>query len=228
MTMRTQWKTITLLLILALLFVIAGTYIWSYLSAKPAHTPSKPPADKSASKQLPAKQKQADETYVGKAVDVGGAFKILVPNGWRASVSTQPSFLAVMFARPSQITTLTYDKNTSPAVDYNGIPAWSGLTEHYFVRAITSPSQAFKPADHAEVTSESYTFQDGTSGTKYSVTKHAEEARKWGGLLKDSEWYGRVFVYQKQGKTIEAHLAYYPSTSIDVAFFEKVASTISL
>ena len=168
------------------------------------------------------------QPLAGEEVNVADNFHILVPGGWRASVSTQPTFLAIQYARPGQINSLIYDAKQSANIDYSGIPTWSGLTEHFYVRAITSPSQAFNPASHAEVTSDSFTFADGTVGKKYSVTKHATEAQKWGGLLKDNEWYGRVYVYAKDGKTVEAHLAYYPSTAIDSAFFEKVAATIDI
>ena len=166
------------------------------------------------------------DQLTGEKISVGDKFHILVPSGWRASVSTQPTFLAVQFARPGQIESLVYNKAQPAAVDYNGIPAWNGLTEHFYVRAITVPSQAFNPASHAEVMSEPFTFSDGTIGKKYLVTKHAAEAQKWGGLRKDDVWYGRVFVYPKGEMTVEAHLAFYPSTKIDQKLFEKVAATI--
>lgn len=166
--------------------------------------------------------------YEGQSASIGSFFSTNVPNGWRASISEQTSFLGVQFARPGQIESLKYDPAIPAMIDHNGIPSWSGLTEHFYIRAITAPSQAFKPADHAEVTSEPFTFKDGTTGQKYKVTKHAEEARRWGGLLKDTEWYGRVYVYQKNGKAVEAHLAFYPSTKIDEAFFEKVAGSITV
>lgn len=155
-------------------------------------------------------------------------FSILVPHGWSASVSTQPQFIALQYARPGKLESLVYDPQKSAVIDYNGIPAWSGLTEHFYVRYITDPSQAFDPSDHLEVSMDSFTFNDGTVGKLYSVTKHEAEARKWGGLLKDAVWNGRVFLYQKDGKTIEAHLAWYASTNIDDEFYKSVAKTIRL
>ncbi len=175
----------------------------------------------------PVVQQPVEEALVGEKINVGNRFHILVPGGWRASVSQQATFLAVQYARPNQLHTLVYDKQKPATVDYDGIPAWGGLTEHFYVRAITVPSQAFNPADHAEVTAEQFTFNDGTQGKKYLVTKHAVEAQKWGGLLKDDKWYGRVFVYSKGDMLVEAHLAFYPSANIDEATFEKVAATIT-
>lgn len=171
--------------------------------------------------------KPTQKVIVGKTISVGEVFKVTVPGGWRASVSSNKTFLAVQFARPSQLESLVYDPDAQAIVDYGGIPAWNGLTEHFYIRAITDASQAFNLEKHEEVTSESFLFNDGTTGTKYSVTKHAAEAQKWGGLQKDSEWFGRVYVYKKDDILVEAHLAYYPSTKIDTSFFEKVAQTIA-
>lgn len=191
---------------------------------EPTVQPSATVGSKSKTTAPPAEE-SADQ-LIGETISIGDKFHILVPGRWRASVSTQPTFLAVQFARPGQIGSLVYDKTQQAAVDYDGIPAWNGLTEHFYVRAITASAQTFNPADHAEVTSEAFTFNDGTVGKKYLVTKHATEAQKWGGLLKDDVWYGRVFVYSKGETTVEAHLAFYPSTKIDQKLFEKVAATI--
>lgn len=171
-------------------------------------------------------KKKPVEAYRGIPIPVGNEFTVKLPLGWSASVSTDPSFFAVIFARPGKIDTLIYDTKKPPAADYAGIPAWSGLTEHFYIRSMTDKSKNFNPADHAEVKSEKFTFDDGTVGTKYLVTKHAAEAKKYGGLLKDNEWYGRVFVYEKGGKRVEAHLAFYPSTKIDESFFTKVAKSV--
>lgn len=181
-------------------------------------------------KEIPAEvsQPEAVQAYEGKNVTISNGFMVSVPNNWRASVSTQVSFLGIQFARPGKLESLVYNAAIQPVIDYDGIPSWGGLTDHFYIRRITSPSQAFSPADHAEVTSQPFTFKDGVVGTKYSVTKHATEAQKYGGLLKDSEWYGRVFVYTKGDTTVEAHLAYYPSTKIEPGFYEKVASSIEI
>lgn len=169
-----------------------------------------------------------DEEYQGKITSVAGVYDIKVPNGWKASISTNRTFLALMFARPNQLESLLYNKEGTAEIDQNGIPAWGGLTEHFYVRSMTATSQNFQPSNHSEVITEQFTFQDGTIGTKYLVTKHASEAKKYGGLLKDNEWYGRVYVYEKDNSRIEAHLAFYPSTRIDEKFYEQVAKTISL
>ena len=174
----------------------------------------------------PATPETPAKAYVGTATKIADNFTVSVPNGWKASVSSNPSFLAVQFARPGEIESLTYQPATPPAVDYGGIPAWDGLTEHFYIRKITSGAQAFVPTNHREVVSEPFTFDDGTEGTKYSVTKRAAEAQSYGGLLKDTEWYGRVYVYKDGDTTIEAHLAYYPSTKITPAFFESVARSV--
>lgn len=182
---------------------------------------SPPKTSEPTTPEAPAK------AYIGTVTKIADNFSVSVPNGWRASVSSNPTFLAVQFARPGEIESLTYQPATPPAVDYGGIPAWDGLTEHFYIRKITSASQSFTPSAHREVTAEPFIFDDGTAGTKYSVTKHAEEAKTYGGLLKDNEWYGRVYVYKDGDTTIEAHLAYYPSTKITPAFFESVAQSIA-
>lgn len=187
-----------------------------------------PPKSNTKENQTIAPSPEMTEKYEGKDIAVPNGFAVKVTNGWRASVSSQTSFLGVQFARPGQIESLAYNASVQPVIDYDGIPSWSGLTEHFYIRRITNPSQAFNAADHAEVTSEAFTFEDGIVGTEYSVTKHAAEAQKYGGLLKDSEWYGRVFVYTKGDATIEAHLAYYPSTKINIDFYMNVARSIKL
>jgi hypothetical protein len=163
--------------------------------------------------------------YTGEVTTVNDAFSVKVPNGWTASISPTANFSAIMFARPNQLVTLTYNPSVVPTINRSGIPAWSGLTEHFFVLAPTT-TNTFTPDDHLEKSSEPFSFDDGTQGTKYIVIKHAEEAKKWGGLLKDSEWQGRTYVYEREGKRIEAHLAVYPSSTIDFAFYEKVVRTI--
>jgi hypothetical protein len=168
------------------------------------------------------------EPYTGQSIAVSDAFTVTVPNGWRGSVAADPSFQAILFARPGQIESLVYAADKPPVIDYTGITPWGGLTEHFYVRAITTPSQAFNSGRHVEVTSRPFTFSDGTIGTKYTITKHSNEAKKWGGLLKDSQWNGRVYEYKKDGRTVEAHLAFYPSTLIDESFFETVAKSIRL
>ena len=75
---------------------------------------------------------------------------------------------------------------------------------------------------------EPFTFDDGFVGQKYYVVKHAAEAQKWGGLQKDTEWQGRTYIYEKDGKRVEAHLALYPSNTVDIDFFEEVVKSISL
>jgi len=227
--MTSRRKIILGISVCAVIITASALGVWAYRSKTPAPQPSASPSAAASikSKTATPTAKEPVEQLVGETISVGDTFHILVPGGWRASVSTQPSFLAVQFARPGQLESLVYSKDQPAAVDYNGIPAWNGLTEHFYVRAITASSQSFNPANHAEVTSEPFMFNDGTVGKKYLVTKHAAEAKKWGGLLKDDAWYGRVFVYSKGETTVEAHLAFYPSTKIDEKMFEKVAATIT-
>ena len=168
---------------------------------------------------------KAEEPYQGVVTDIAGTFSIKVPNGWRASVSENPSFLAIMFARPNQLGSLAYNTKNTPVIDRDGIPAWNGLTEHFFVIAPTT-SQAFNPEAHLEVSAQPFAFSDGTTGQNYYVVKHEDEARKWGGLQKDAEWQGRTYIYEKDGKRIEAHLALYPSTNISIPFYEDVIRTL--
>ncbi len=209
--------------ILTVAFAGCSVWAWQYYAHRPGEQGRQPIASQPPIPSTPAPAAK----LVGQTVNVAGVFAILVPGAWRASVSTAPSFTAIQFARPGSIDSLAYDSNAPAAVDYDGISAWDGLTEHFYVRAITSASQAFDPARHAQVISEPFTFNDGTIGIKYSVTKTAAEAQQWGGLLKDDSWHGRVYSYQKDGSTVEAHLAYYPSTNIDHAVFERVAATIT-
>lgn len=132
-----------------------------------------------------------------------------------------------MFARPQKLDTLSYNASTPPSVDTNGIPSWSGLTEHFYIRYV-STAQSFNPANHQEVSSEQFTFDDGTIGTKYFVVKHAAEAAQYGGLIKDDEWQGRTYIYEKDNRRVEAHLAVYPSSGYDIDFYEHVVRTVSI
>ena len=174
------------------------------------------------SEKSPSKQ---SEPYTGESVIIGGRFSVKVPDGWVASISEKPSFLAIMFARPNQLHTLIYTTGTKPTIDYAGIPSWSGLTDAFFIIAPTDSLQ-FTPSDHLEISSEPFQFADGFLGEKYTVIKHATEAQKWGGLQRDNEWQGRTYIYEKDGKRVEAHLALYPSTSISLAFYEDVVKTV--
>ena len=164
-------------------------------------------------------------SYTGQPITVANTFTVKVPNGWTASTSEATTFTAIMFASPEHLQSLVYNESINPTVQ-SGIAPWSGLTEHFFILA-PKPSSQFNPADHQEVTSEPFTFDDGTTGTKYYVVKHATEAQKWGGLLRDTEWHGRTYVYKKDGVQVEAHLALYPSHTIDVAFYESVIKSIT-
>ncbi len=222
-----------LLLILATLSVLAASTV-VFLVIRPSMSESEQPKEVESTTQPDTPSQTSEQAtpeapvraYVGTVTKITDNFSVSIPNGWQASVSSNPTFLAVQFARPGEIDSLAYQPGTPPAVDYSGIPTWNGLTEHFYMRKITSDSQAFTPANHREVASEPFTFDDGTVGTKYSVTKHVAEAQTYGGLLKDTEWYGRVYVYKNGDTTIEAHLAYYPSTKITPAFFESVAKSI--
>lgn len=167
------------------------------------------------------------ENYSGKEEVVANAFRIKIPNGWKASISDSNSFRAIMFARPEQLSALTYSAEVAPTIDRAGIPAWSGLTEHFFVLAPTA-SGRFSSTDYREVTSEKFTFNDGTVGTKYSVVLHSDEAVQYGGLLRESEWQGRTYIYEANGTYVEAHLALYPSSTIDKVFYESVIQTIQV
>lgn len=173
----------------------------------------------------PKTPNESVELYKGEVVTIADTFSVKVPNGWRASISTTPSFLGVMFARPNQLESLTYNTELTPAIDYGGIPTWSGLTEHFFIIAPTT-ARSFKVSDHLEASSAPFIFNDSTVGTKFSVIKYAAEAKNWGGLQKDTEWQGRTYIYEKDGKKIEAHVALYPSSTISLDFYEKVIRTL--
>lgn len=220
-----------IVLIAGIAILTAGTISYAiYFSSPASQQPENTARQADASSKTHAPKQETPprpQPIKGKRISIGDAFSVTVPAGWKASVSSDQSFLGVQFGRPGQIHSLTYNRAKVPSIDHGGIPSWSGLTEHYYIRAITANSQAFRPHDHQQVSSKLFAFDDGTKGKKYSVTKRAAEAERWGGLQKDDRWYGRVYRYEKAGHVIEAHLAYYPSTSIDTAFFERVAKTIS-
>jgi hypothetical protein len=167
------------------------------------------------------------ESYTGSAVLVTDALTIKVPNGWKASIADTGNFRGIMFARPEALASLTYTAVTPAVIDRAGFPIPTRLSEHFFVLVPTA-SQAFTPTNHREVTSEPFTFDDNTAGTKYYVVKHSEEAEQYGGLLRDSEWQGRTYIYEKNDTRIEAHFALYPSSTIDKTFFESVVRSITV
>lgn len=219
---RRQQLAVTILVLAAISGALLIMYFYrNNLASTATHekTSNSAPkeADKSSTKPI--------EPYQGVSTVVADAFSIKVPNGWHASISNNPNFLAIMFTRPNQLDSLVYNAYKTPIIDYDGIPSWSGLTEHFFVILPTS-AQAFDPNDHLEVSSQPFTFDDGTIGQKYYVIKHTDEAQKWGGLQKDTEWQGRTYIYEKDGKKIEAHLALYPSTSVSLSFYENVVRSL--
>ncbi len=210
---------------LAILLALCAFGILAFIYFRPAqHTTVMMPDGKSepSTEEIVPKDKTS---YAGQPITVANTFTVKVPNGWTASTSEATTFTAIMFASPEHLQSLVYNESINPTVQ-SGIAPWSGLTEHFFILA-PKPSSQFNPADHQEVTSEPFTFDDGTMGTKYYVVKHATEAQKWGGLLRDTEWHGRTYVYKKDGVQVEAHLALYPSHTIDVAFYESVIKSIT-
>lgn len=226
---RMSKKRLTLITTMSLVIVaIIAATILIYITRNNSPTPVVP-TQSTSTKPQPTEQPAAQppEAYQGVSTVIANSFSIKVPNGWRASVSHSPSFTAIIFAQPNQIDSLTYDERNAPVIDYNGIALWSGLTEHFFV-IMPTVAQAFNPSDHLEVSSQAFTFNDGTVGQSYYVVKHAAEAQKWGGLQKDTEWQGRTYIYEKDGKKVEAHLAVYPSTGISIAFYEEVVKTLKL
>jgi len=220
-------KTIALLGTAVLILLICSIALLSYMQhtrqSLPVSSESTPQSD-SPPGDSPS---QPTELYKGEVTPVADSFSIKTPNGWAASISTKSSFLGIMFARPNQLESLKYNADTPPTIDKLGIPAWSGLSEHFFVIAPTV-SRQFNPDDHLNISSEEFIFNDGTIGKKYFVVKYANEAQKWGGLQKDTEWQGRTYIYEKDGKHIEAHIAVYPSSSIDIEFYENVVKTLQL
>lgn len=214
-------RRIVIILIIGLLLA-AGTISLFLLSKDtPAEVTTNQPATEVVNEPLV----EEPEKYQGQNTVVANSFQVTVPNGWVVSVSSAPSFTAIMFSRPNQLGDLVYQKETTPTIDYNGIAAWSGLTEHFFIVAPASGKE-FNPSLHQQVASETFTFDDGIIGQKYTVTKDANDARAWGGLLRDDHWIGQTYIYSNGGKTIEAHLARYPSSTIDVSFYEEVVRSI--
>ena len=211
---------------LTILLALWAFGILAFISFRPAqHTTVMMPDRKSepSSEEIAPKDKTS---YAGQPITVANTFTVKVPNGWTASTSEATTFTAIMFASPEHLQSLVYNESINPTVQ-SGIAPWSGLTEHFFILA-PKPSSEFNHADHQEITSEPFAFDDGTTGTKYYVVKHATEAQKWGGLLRDTEWQGRTYVYKKGDVQVEAHLALYPSHTIDIAFYESVIKSIAI
>ena len=211
---------------LAILLALCAFGILAFIYFRPAqHTTVMMPDRKSepSSEEIAPKDKTS---YAGQPITVANTFTVKVPNGWTASTSEATTFTAIMFASPEHLQSLVYNESINPTVQ-SGIAPWSGLTEHFFILA-PKPSSQFNAADHQEVTSEPFTFDDGTAGTKYYVVKHAAEAQKWGGLLRDNEWQGRTYIYKNGDHQVEAHLALYPSHSVDIAFCESVIRSITV
>lgn len=206
--------------------MLAGFLVYRYVFQPAQKNTDASPSKVANESTKPNPEKVSNETYSGERVTVANQFSIKVPDGWQASISEVSGFKAIMFARPEQLSSLVYEANKPANISRDGIASWSGLTEHFFVLAADTP-QKFNPAEHQEITSEAFTFDDATVGLKYTVIKHANEATRWGGLLRDSEWQGRTYIYTKDGKQIEAHLALYPSAKLDIAFFESVARSIN-
>ena len=211
---------------LAILLALCAFGILAFIYFRPAqHTTVVMPDRKSepSNEEIAPKDKTS---YAGQPITVANTFTVKVPNGWTASTSEATTFTAIMFASPEHLQSLVYNESINPTVQ-SGIAPWSGLTEHFFILD-PKPSSQFNPADHQEVTSEPFTFDDGVVGQKYLVIKHAEEAKRWGGLLRDTEWQGRTYIYEHNSIRVEAHIAIYPSSKLDIPFFESVVRTITV
>ena len=211
---------------LAILLALCAFGILAFIYFRPAqHTTVMMPDGKSepSTEEIVPKDKTS---YAGQPITVANTFTVKIPNGWTASTSEATTFTAIMFASPEHLQSLVYSESINPTVR-SGIAPWSGLTEHFFILA-PKPSSQFNAADHQEVTSEPFTFDDGVVGQKYLVIKHAEEAKRWGGLLRDTEWQGRTYIYEHNGIRVEAHIAVYPSSKLDIPFFESVVRTITV
>ena len=214
-----------LLLVILVLLVAAGLLAATIFNHGSQQKSSVPKTEKPMN--IAAEDTAPAEVYAGKNEAIADVFSVNIPNGWKASIADTGSFQAIMFARPEQLSSLAYSKPAQPIVDRGGIPAWSGLTEHFYIRSVQA-SQKFDSSIHKEVSSQPFTFNDGTLGTMYYIVKHTEEAKQYGGLLRDDEWQGRVYVYEKNGIHVEAHLALYPSSTVDTPFYESVVRSITL
>lgn len=216
------------LLSILLIFISSAALVFVAIALiAPYVTPEKsePTATNTESKDTQNSPTQPEEAYKGESIPITDTFSIKIPNGWIATIPNSDPFFAVVFARQNQLQSLAYNSTTPPVIDTSNVSPWNGLTEHFFIAA-PAPNRQFNQNDHLEVTSEPFVFDDGYIGQKYYVVKHAAEAQKWGGLQKDTEWQGRTYIYEKDGKRIEAHLALYPSSGIDVDFYEKVIRSL--
>ena len=219
-----NWLRLFILFSFVLLITAAGAFFF-LISQPKAAAPVAPATNTTATPETP--QDKPTEPYQGVLTPVAGQFSIKVPNGWTASISQSPAFTAILFSKLNELDTLTYNASSVPVITTGGAPNWDGLTEHFFV-LLPASSQRFNPSAHREISSTTFQFNDGHIGTKYDVVKHAEEAASWGGLKKDTEWQGRTYIYNVDGQQIEAHLALYPSSNIDIPFYEEVVRTIEL
>lgn len=224
--MAGKLRLITLMLLIILVLTLIGASVWIFVGSITQKSQETQSSTESAATISSSSPSPSPSAMRFSPVAIGSSFTVDIPNGWTARVSTQQDFIAIQAGTPGSIDKLAYSENTPPNIDYSGIPSWNGLTEHFYVRAITKPTQAFNPQAHANVMTSMFTFNDGTVGTQYFVTKDSTEAKKWGGLLKDDKWHGRVYVYKNGNTTIEAHLAYYPSTKISIEVFEQTIKTI--
>jgi len=205
--------------------VIVGNYSFLRSQSKVA-APLNQEAN-SASELAPSEPaaNQPIESYEGVVTIVADRFSVKVPNGWTASISRSSSFTAIIFSKLDELDLLVYRPDVAPTINEGGAPVWNGLTEHFFI-LLPVASQRFNPSAHLEIFSTAFTFDDGHIGTKYDVVKHAAEAKKWGGLQRDTEWQGRTYIYEIEDQRIEAHLALYPSSKVDISFYENVVRTV--
>ena len=220
-------KRLVLTIIVAVAILIATlTVVFLLLPQPKTVAPSNTTGESSASSATPEPiiREQA-ELYKGVTTTVADRFSVKIPNGWTASISQTPTFTAVLFSNLDELDSLVYQPDAAPVVNEGSTPAWNGLTEHFFI-LVPAASQHFDPSSHLEISSTAFTFDNGHIGTKYDVVKHTEEAKKWGGLKQDTEWQGRTYIYEAGSEQIEAHLALYPSSSIDIPFYENVVRTI--
>lgn len=216
------------LLSILLLFITSAALVFIAIALiTPYVMPEKrePVATTTESKDTNESPAEPVEAFKGEVAPITDTFSIKIPNGWTATIPESDPFFAAVFARQNQLQSLAYNPTTPPVLDRSNVPLWNGLTEHFFV-ATPTPERQFNQSDHLEVTSEPFVFDDGHTGQKYYVVKRAAEAQKWGGLQKDTEWQGRTYIYEKDGQRIEVHLALYPSSGIDVDFYEKVVRSL--
>lgn len=203
------------------LIITVGLVLWQNISFQAPKDVSKDIIDESTDQGAPT------EAYKGETITLADTLTVKVPNGWSAKRTTAASGLQlIMFAGPNELPNLTYKPEQKPTISTIDGFGWDGLTQHFYITAPQTEEAKFvaQPNDQASV----FTLNDKTEGTRYlrTIKPSGDEFSS----LPDgfSDWQGRTYILTKNDKTVEAHLAVFLPTSLDIAFFESVIKSIKI